>query len=397
MMKKLLLFIFLTFSALSYSQNLTQTYVDRCTGEVKVFSVPINGKTVVVFYNRSQTFTASQFQDGTLRSWLEETYLWWASLNPCSTAQTNVVTTQAVTQQTAQQATQAATNTASSISSPTENTKSEETKLEEPKSEKEEQIKEEKEESKEDEEENKKEEEKEEEEEKKEKKKKAKQLSPPIITANVISMQGLDGTYSYASTFGVSRSSLMGDKTYGLNSMVWSNLQQFMLTANFSKVHINKEGRVSRVYSASLGGAKMFTTVMGMMNHSVVFLGKKGSASGLALGSNLTYLEFNIKNKEIDFDELLVGSSITGFYTKPIPYNRFTFSPMVAVSSAFMSYEVFNTEVVWNKDLIIIGGLSTTFNITKRFAANLGVNVVGSTNPTFPIIMSYTIGSRFSF
>ena len=76
---------------------------------------------------------------------------------------------------------------------------------------------------------------------------------------------------------------LMGDKTYGLNTMVWSNLQQFMLNASFTKIHINKEGRASRVYSASIGGAKMFTTVMGNMNHSVVFLGKKGSAAGFAI------------------------------------------------------------------------------------------------------------------
>ena len=212
-----------------------------------------------------------------------------------------------------------------------------------------------------------------------------------------MAMQGLDGTYSYASTFGVSRSSLMGDKTYGVNTMVWSNLQQFMLTANYSQVHINKEGRVSRVYSASIGGAKMFTTVMGMMNHSMVFLGKKGSAAGFEFGSSLTSIEFNVREKLIFFDEILAGASLTGFYTKPIPYNRFTFAPMLAVSSAFLTYEMTNQNTIWNKDLMLIGGLSTTFNITKRFGANLGVNAVGSTNPTFPIIMSYTIGSRFSF
>jgi hypothetical protein len=497
-MRKLLTILFLVGFSNLYSQSLIQTYVDRCTGAVNVFTVPMNGQATIVFYNKSRTFTFQQFQNGELQAWLEETYLWWASLNPCSTATTNVVTTQAQTQQTTQQATDAAaaataaaaaaapppvpaspppvqtattgttnpatndtstTNTTGSTStsgstdtggstsntdtsstgstqsdstgdtggsteggtsdssgndggSSAEETKTEETKTEETKSEeKTEEVKEEKkeetkEESKEEKEEEKsdeeKEKEKEEEEQKKEeeekkKKKEARQLAPPIITANVAMMQGPDGSYSYASTFGVSRSSLMGDKTYGLNTMVWSNLQQFMVNANFTKIHINKEGRPSRVYSASIGGAKMFTTVMGNMNHSVVFLGKKGSAAGFALGTSITAIDLNVVNGLVYYDENILAQSITGFYTKPIPFGRVSVSPMVAVSSPFVSFETFSKRTTWSTDVMFIGGLSGTFNITKRFGANLGVNAVTSTLPNFPILVNYTIGSRFSF
>ena len=507
-MKKLLLILFLVGFSNLYSQNLIQTYVDRCTGAVSVFTVPMNGQTTVVFYNKSRTFTSQQFQTGELQAWLEETYLWWSTLNPCSTATTTVVTTQAQTQQTTQQATDAAaaataaaaaaapppvpattapvqtattgtTNTATNDTSTTnttgnttssgstssggdtsntdsgttgstqgdstgdsggtteggtsdsqgdgggsstEETKTEETKTEETKSEeKTEEVKEEKkeetkeetkeeekkEETKEEEkkeeksdeekEKEKEEEEKKKKEEEKKKKKEARQLSPPIITANVAMMQGPDGSYSYASTFGVSRSSLMGDKTYGLNTMVWSNLQQFMLNASFTKIHINKEGRPSRVYSASIGGAKMFTTVMGNMNHSVVFLGKKGSAAGFALGTSITAIDLNIVNGLVYYDENILSQSITGFYTKPIPFGRVSVSPMVAVSSPFVSLETYSRRTTWSTDVMFIGGLSGTFNITKRFGANLGVNAVTSTLPNFPVLINYTIGSRFSF
>ena len=557
-MRKLLTILFLVGFSNLYSQSLIQTYVDRCTGAVNVFTVPMNGQTTVVFYNKSRTFTSQQFQNGELQSWLEETYFWWASLNPCSTATTTVVTTQAQTQQTTQQATEAAAaataaasastpppvpdspppvapppaqtattgttgttattgttntstndtstqnttgNTSSSGSTDsggstsntdtgssgsgegttsndssgtteggssdggstetetkTEETKTEETKTEETKSteetseveetsteessteesteessseeskeetkeetkeeekkeetkeeekkeeekkeeekseEKEEEKKEEK--SDEEKEKEKEEEEKKKKEEEKKKKKESKQLSPPIVTANVAMMQGPDGSYSYASTFGVSRSSLMGDKTYGLNTMVWSNLQQFMVNANFTKIHINKEGRPSRVYSASLGGAKMFTTVMGNMNHSVVFLGKKGSAAGFALGTSITAIDLNIVNGLVYYDETILSQSITGFYTKPIPLGRVSVSPMVAVSSPFVSLETFSRRTTWSTDVMFIGGLSGTFNITKRFGANLGVNAVTSTIPGFPVLINYTIGSRFSF
>jgi hypothetical protein len=113
-MRRLLFFIVITAMGMGQglAQSLIQTYTDRCTGQTQVFSVPMNGSTVVAFYNRSKVFTSQDFQNGTLQSWLEETYLWWSSLNPCSTATTGATTTQQTTQQTVQQATQAATQAA---------------------------------------------------------------------------------------------------------------------------------------------------------------------------------------------------------------------------------------------------------------------------------------------
>ena len=77
-----------------HSQALVQTYTDRCTGEVKVFSVDMNGSTVVAYYNRSRVFTAAEFTNGTLHAWLEETYAWWQALSPCSTGNASTQTTQ---------------------------------------------------------------------------------------------------------------------------------------------------------------------------------------------------------------------------------------------------------------------------------------------------------------
>jgi len=510
-MKKLLTLLFLVGFSSLYSQTLVQTFTDRCTGETKIYTVQMGGQSTVVFYNRARTFTSTQFQSGELQAWLEETYLWWSTLNPCSTAQTQATTTQAVTQQTTQAATAAATaavpavpatpatpaptapaptstaapagttNTATNDTSTqnttgdtssssgsttgdtssgsdtgssgsgegttsndsggtseggssdggstetetkTEETKTEETKTEETKSEekteevKEEKTEETKEESKEEEtkEEETKEEEKSEEkeeeskeeeksdeekekekEEEKKKKKEKRQLAPPIVTANLLTQQSPLGGYDVAATFGVSQSSLMGDKTFGVSLMAYSSGQQFMLNTNYSQVHINKEGRVSRVYSASLGGAKMFTTVMGMMNHSMVFLGKKGSAAGFALGTSITSLDFIIKDNMLLSNGNILSQSVTGFYTKPIPLSRVSITPMVAVSSPFVSYDVFQNQITWNKDLMFIGGSSFTYKLTQRFGLNIGATAVTATIKDFPLLMSYTIGGRLSF
>ena len=556
-MRRLLFFIVITAMGMGQglSQTLIQTYTDRCTGATQVFSVPMNGQTVVAFYNRSRTFTSQDFQNGTLQSWLEETYLWWTSLNPCSTIQTGATATQQTTQQVTQQATQAATNAAQTAStnttanvpslpsnptpsqntpevtppvttetapdtidvpstegttsnvntgnnqttsggsttsevstqgdtSQTETTPSGETQSteqtsesstpepeptgespqessaeptsEEPQSEEvsteessteetsteessteetseelsseesndessneeaneseestEESSEEESTEESESEEESKSDEDEEDNEDNSEeksddenekedgkKKKKKRALAPPVVMANMLSQQGPDGRYTQAAMFGISQSSLLGTETYGLNAMVYSNLQQFMLTANYSKVHINKEGRVSRVYSGSLGGMKMFTTYMGMMNHSMVWLGKKGSVKGLAFGTTLTSVELDVRGGLIYYDNLILSTSLTGFYTKPFNFDRLTISPMLALSNPFFSFDLYEHTQVWNSDIMIIGGLNLTYKLTQRFGINIGVNIIKATIPKFPTLKTFTIGGRLSF
>ena len=573
-MKKLLLVIFFTAMGMfkGQSQALVQTYVDRCTGQVNVFSVPMNGSTVVAFYSRSRVFSAADFSNGTLQAWLEETYLWWTALSPCSTTTTGAQATQQTTQQTTQQATQAATNAAAqaastptpvvpatpapttpttnapptntsqpttsqapqttspdtstangNTSSPdtstsgtdasstgtneagsgstdssstetqssseqtdssstetsqstdesTETTTSEETNTEDSSnetssedsstdeveettteesteseteetteetteeesteetteeesteeeseteetdeesseeesdesSEEESEEETEEEESESDEDEDSDEEESEEEssnedeEEDDKKKKKRRNLAPPIVTANAMSQQLPTGEFQQAVTFGISQSSLMGTETYGLNAMVYDNLQQYMLTANFSKVHINKEGRVSRVYSASLGAMKMFTTYITMMNHSMTFLGKKGSVAGIALGTSLTANEVDVIDGAIFLDNQFLGVSLTGFYTKSFQLtDKIGISPMLAVSSPFMMFDMFKHNTMWNSDLMIIAGSGFSYKLTQRFGINVGVNIIESTAPEFPTMKTFTIGGRLSF
>jgi hypothetical protein len=543
-MRKLLTILFLVGFSNLYSQNLIQTFVDRCTGAVNVFTVPMNGQATIVFYNKSRTFTSQQFQNGELRAWLEETYAWWSALSPCSTTTTGATATQQTTQQTTQQATQAATNATSAVpptppSTPpatgettapppsgttntstndtstqnttgststsgsadtsssssgtdtsssgsgegttsndsggtteggssdggstetetkTEETKTEETKTEETKSEeKTEEVKEEsKEESKDEksdegkeedseeksdeeksdeeesedkeEEDSKEEKDNEDEEEDGKNKKKKRNLAPPVVMANTLLQQMPTGEYNSAAMFGISQTSLLGTETYGLNLMVYDNLQQFMLNGSYSKVFFTNtniselnhdshkhysttkevttndpkerpQPRVNRVYSGSVGAMKMFTTYMGMMNHSMVWLGTKGSATGLAFGTSITSLDVE-KPKDTKYvDNLLLSTSLTGFWTKSFPYSpRLTLAPMVAVSSPFMSVSINGqNKFNWNTDLMIIGGSNFNYTLTQRFGLSLGITLVESTIKDFPTMKTFMIGGRLSF
>src|SRR6056300_690594 len=113
-MKKILFILLFLFFAKGYSQQVVQTYTDRCTGAVYTFSVAYNSSTVVTFYNKSKVFTSQEFTNGALQAWLEETYQWWKNLSPCSANQSNTTNTQTTTTNTTSNATNAANNATNS-------------------------------------------------------------------------------------------------------------------------------------------------------------------------------------------------------------------------------------------------------------------------------------------
>ena len=504
----------------------------------KSFQVPLNGATVITFYDQSRSFTSQDFRNGTLQSWLEGVYLSWRQLNPCSQNQAENNVLQTTVQQTTQNATQAATQAATSVpvtpnvtvnapppttstpptpaaptpvdttpevqtpvvestpsvdstpeptvstestgsgssgaetpsdtsnesapaaesseaeSTPVESSETqedsspssessdetttednggdsgdgetseetqeseseseveetseetteeesteettEEESSEEESTEEESSEEEQEEETTEEEDSEESSEESEEEEEKEKKKKKKRNTAPPIIVANVSSMQGIDGKFQQAFTMGLSKSSLKGDKSYGVTSMVWSNLKQYMLMGTFSKLFF-KEGRPYLVYSAGLGASKMYTTVIGMNNHSLVYLGKKGLVAGTSLGVTSIYLNYDITRDAIIFDDNIVSGNATLFATKPFNFGRFTVSPMLAASKQILNYTVYGEQSPVSKDLMYITGTSVNFSLTKRFVANLGANLINNTNKDIRSTLTFTIGSRFNF
>lgn len=305
-MRKLfyILVLFWCFPLLGQTQNVVNTFVDRCTGETKIVTAAfVNGSATVAFYNKVRTFTWAEYTNGTLEAWLNETYVWWSNLSPCST---NTATTQ-TTQNTSTTATTNATNAASNATSNStttgtdtsntntsssntssnssstdsqsgnnnnesgnssgegssggsegssegnnsegegsnsENQENQESSEENSESQSEES------ESEEVKEEEKKEEEKEEEkkeEEKEEEKKEEKKRNPIAVAANIMTQSGLDGTISRAASFGLSQSSLTGTTTYSANLMVWDNLQQFSIGLSQSDVYFNYD-REEKLY-----------------------------------------------------------------------------------------------------------------------------------------------------
>lgn len=361
-MKKFI-FILLIWGNVSLAQSplITQTYTDRCTKEIFTFSVLSNNQTVIVFYNKSKVFNSNDFTNGTLQLWLEETYNWWRSINPCSPLQSSTT----IAQQTSQQIASATTQTSLNIPSPKNETS---TPQEQSSDVSESQNSEEKEE------------------------KESNSQSPPIVVANLAGMQGIDGRFTTALSLGINKSSLLGDKSYGVNSMIWTNFQQFLITGNISKTY-TLNGKVDMISSTSLSIAKMYSTYLFSLGHSKVFPGQNKSIFGF----NFTHNIMSIKPGG-SFERKLSGSfnSIL-FYTIPFNLSSFSFNPMVALASTLFTYSLNIQNIDMPHSHILILGNNFNYSITQRFVANLGLILTSSLSSEFPTTFALTIGSRFQF
>lgn len=411
-----LLLYFLLIQVIGYAQTVTQTYTDRCTGEVKTFQIPIQGSTVIVFYNRAKTVTLADTQNGELQRWLEETYNWWRSLNPCSVAQAATTVTQIVTNSvstvptippapapppapttpttsttssssstsssTQEQTTSETSSSSSSSSSESSETTSESTSESNSESSSEETSESSSEESSESEETSESEESSEEEEEEQSESK----VQAPIVAANVAVMQNLDGTVNLVSSFGLSQSSLTGATTYSANLLVWDNLQQFALNLAKSNLIFDSNQNLKLINSLSVNLIYAFGTKVITFGTSDVFLGKKDTwTEGMAYGYAANLMG-------VFSDQITLTYALTAFATKPYSFKRYTISPLLALTTTpglnlqtgRLSYQLGG-----------VFGSNFDFSLTKRFKANIGGNLIKGVGT--PMIYSITIGSKFQF
>jgi hypothetical protein len=393
----LLLFI----STSVYGQTITQTYTDRCTGEVSTFQINSQGLTVIVFYNRSKAFTAADVTSGKFKQWLDETYNWWRSINPCSVAQATTTVTQIVTNNipsvpsspppptsannsntgNAPQETTTSTSTSDSTAEPTSNTtESEETVQNNSDDSSSESNEADSESNDSDSQDNENDEDKESDESKK------KNVLPPILASNIMTMSNADGSISIVTSVGVAQSSLLGDITYGANLMIWDNLRQYALNLSKSKLHFDKENNLKLISNSSVNVIYAYGTKVITAGVSDVYLGKRNTwKEGLILGYAANLMGVFAENT-------LITYSLTGFGTKPFLFNRKTISPLIAVTTSPFINPLTNR---LSYSLSSVIGCNLDFALTQRFKANIGGNVIASNNST--LIYSITIGSRFQF
>lgn len=430
----------------SYAQTtFTQTYIDRCTGDVRVVTANfVNGSATVAFYDKIKIFTYQQYLNGELQAWLIQTYEWWQALSPCSS--TTQQTQQAQqTAQNAQQAAQAASSAASSAATAaattppptntggttngtnnttnntssnnstssggstegssggtTQETKTEETKTGETKTEEggggetkseegdskesgsddgDGEKSEDKEEVK---------EEKSKEEKEKEEKKKQRTMNPIQLKADMMNMQNPLGGFNLALNFGLSQSSIYGDVSYGANLMVFDNLKQATLSLNRAKVYMDESYNVEWIESIAINYGNNFGTQSTSGNYMLLKpMGKKGT---VGFGVNYSYMFGGMLEKPMGS----MGYNLLYTNNYMSPNNRWTYSPAFIISQTPLSFTLDTFSNISNDAMFILAN-SFTYRITKSFTINFGYTAIKSTNPLIPLINSFMIGSKLPF
>jgi hypothetical protein len=418
--KKLIpVLLFLSLTSISEAQVITQTFVDRCTGEVKIVTANFsNGPTAVAFYNRVKTFTYQEYLSGALQAWLTETYAWWNNLSPCAPAQQQTNQAQQTVAQTTQTVstlpkppstpppsssgspssssssnTSGGTSTSESSSSTggseggstSEGSSSEgnETEGEESESESTESESEEDTDS---------EGESEEKEEKKDDKKRTPR--PIMMSGDVVFLQNLRGNFDDIVSIGMTQSSLMGDRTYGVSTLIWSNLNQFSITANTGVIKFKQDYTPKAVNSYSAGYSKMFRSHSIALSASRIILGSK---YGL-FGGGISYSS-SLDNSKVDRIKGLTNSlSYNVLWTRPFSLSsRLNYTPVIVVAGTPFMYITEGKEFISNVNIIAVSSNSFDFMISRRFRANFNYTLIKGTDKNLPFLNSFIVGSKLSY
>ena len=367
------------------AQVLTQTFVDPCSGQVVVVTVPIaNGKTTIVYRGKFRTVTANDITSGELQAWINN-----LTINfPCP--QASIAVTQTVTnavQQAVAQATSSATSqatsqaassaVAASISAPapapTTSTSSS-TPQAETKSETKTESSETKSESK--------------SESKSEKKSSAKSVAKnnPIIYSSDFTIAPTTDVVSVIASAGLSQSSLMGNTSWGVSTMIWSTLDQFALSGRYTKMNFNG-GKLESISNYGLTGVYLGGSILGFGTAAYIYpMGKYGVS-----GANYT-LSFSGADVGLN-----IANNILLFYTIPIPVNkRLTISPDLYISGSSTGYLTSQKMFVTSDDVGFLGGASFDIAFTKRFKLNFALKTGINTNPEIPINYLMMVGTKLN-
>jgi len=374
----------------SYSQILTNTFVDPCTKKVTTFVVPLQG-TTIVFMGKSKYFTSADVRSGALMAWINQVYAEYAA--PCPVAQvTTQVTTQTVASAVAASvaavppptppppapapAPAAQSGGSSSSSSSQSEGSSAKSESSSSKSEESSSKSESKEESKSESKEEKKEESKEE--------KKA-AMTPIVFSSDLSSVQVINGDFNLMANLGLSRSSLAGDVSYGATAIIWSNLKQFALSSRYSKMQF-KDNQLCGISTYSYTTAYNEGSFTHIGAYSYVTMVKS-----YILGYNLAVIGMRLPAET--GKQIFTMSSVTLFGMRAVQINkRITIIPEFFLMGSPLSYGMGSRDLNVNKQISYIFGNTFDLALTKKFRISANLKYMGGPSKTIGLL----VGSRFN-
>jgi hypothetical protein len=422
--KILLIALALYIGLISKGQSLVYTFIDPCTKQVSVFTVPANG-TVIFFLNKSKSFTRDDLANGNLATWVNQVYADYRKVSPCSvqsgqvtqnqitsqvvsgavqsvvssvigTASSSAVSsvtstavssvsssaTASVSSSAAAGASTAGTSTTTSTSSSggssqqgeevaASTTSSQDASNDQ----------------------------------KTESggsggggksskgggggKSKSSGSNPMLVQSDFTTAQNLNGSFTPILNLSMSQSSMTGASSWGLTGMIWLNFKQFALSGRYTKMQFNKKGQLKYIHNLSLTTVYSYGNLLAFAGYSGIYnMGKYG-----VTGFNASVASTLVAETKSTF----FSPTITAFYTKPFKGNkRLTISPELYLISAPLIYSTRERVTTTDRTFSAFIGSGFDYQITKRFKFNMNDKANLSTNPEFPILSFFLIGSKIN-
>jgi len=213
--------------------------------------------------------------------------------------------------------------------------------------------------------------------------------NPVIISSDLTNAQNLDKSYTGIINVGMSQSSMTGTSSWGVNSMIWFNFKQFALTGRYTKIHYSKDHKLKLIHNVNLTGVYSYGNTLGFLGYSAILNAGKWGITGINVSGAVT--------KTPDDANLFISPSATAFYTRPFKAGkRMIISPELYVISTPLIYSSVDKVSVSDRTFSAFIGTGVDYQITKRFKVNMNYKANMSTNPSFPILSFFLIGSKIN-
>lgn len=211
--------------------------------------------------------------------------------------------------------------------------------------------------------------------------------NPMIISSDLTSAQNLDKSFTGIANIGISRTSLMGTSSWGVTGMVWFNFKQFAINSRYTKIKINDKGTLKFVHNVNLTGAYSFGNLFSFVGYSMIINAKKWGITGFNVSGAIAKLPSD--------SNLFISPSFTAFYTRPFsPNKKLTISPEIYLISTPVVYSSVDKITVTDRTFSAFLGSGFDYQLSRRFKINVNYKANLSTNPEFPILSFFLIGSK---
>ena len=214
--------------------------------------------------------------------------------------------------------------------------------------------------------------------------------NPLIVSSDFTTAQNLDKTFTPILNLSMSQSSMTGMSSWGLTSMIWFNFKQFALSGKYTKIKFSQNGKLKWINNFNLTGVYSYGNIIGFVGYSGILNAGKWGVTGFNTSVAMTKINGEEKNT-------FVSPSLTAFYTKPFKSGkRLTISPELYIISTPLLYSTVEKVTTTDRTFSAFIGSGFDYQLTRRFKFNMNYKANLSTNPDFPILSFFLIGSKIN-